>query len=57
MIGIVTSAVRDTETNIMLTTKLSAMAPSSAACQIFPARSSAITRKVGATAHNANSWL
>ena len=41
MTGKVTSAVRDTTTKAMLANKLSAIAPSSSACQIFPARSSA----------------
>ena len=43
MIGIVTSAVRETTTNTMLTTKLSAIAISSTAGQILLARSSVMT--------------
>ena len=43
MIGIVTSAVRDTMTNAMLTTKLSASAISNSAGRIFPARSRVTT--------------
>ena len=37
MIGMVTSAVRDTTTNIMLASRLSAIAASSAASRILPA--------------------
>ncbi len=40
MIGIVTSAVRDTMTNIMLTTKLRETAISNAAISVLFARSS-----------------
>ncbi len=41
--GMVTSAVRDTMTNAMLTTKLSASATSNSAGQDFSARSSVMT--------------
>ena len=43
MIGMVTSAVRDTMTKVMLTMKLTAIAISNSACQIFLSRSSVMT--------------
>jgi len=57
MIGMVTSAVRDTITNAMLRTKLAAIAINDSACQVLFARSNMMTGKASVTAHSANSWL
>ena len=57
MIGIVTSAVRETTTNIMLSRKLNAMTANSAASQILFVRRNVMTGKASATAHSVNSWL
>ncbi len=43
MIGIVTSAVRETTTNIMLASKPNAIAASSTASQVLSARSDVMT--------------
>ena len=57
MMGMVTSAVRDTTTNAILATKLSAIALSNSACMILFVRSRVTIGKASATAHRANSWL
>ncbi len=57
MIGIVTSAVREITTNIMLTRKLKAIAANSAASQNRFVRRNVMTGKASATAHSVNSWL
>ena len=50
--GSVTSAVRDTTTNTMLTTKFAATSVSNSACRIFPSRSSVMMGKASTTVHN-----